>query len=129
MGNVWVLWKDICRCLCQSESQSVSASLHQSGKLADRELWLQWGKRPPGEYLLSTSFQKRRHMALKITQSSPQWASSWEPHQPRSRSAKWDLKDNTAWYGQEKKLWVNITVYICLPVSLTHHRSFNPFQK
>ena len=46
-------------------------------------------------------------------------ASGWVPplRRSRSRSAKWGLDDNTAWYGQEK-LWVNITVCLCLPVSV-----------
>ena len=38
----------------------------------------------------------------------------------RSRSIKWSIEDNTAWYGQEKKkLWVNIAVSLCLPVSVS----------
>ena len=47
---------------------------------------------------------------------------------PRSRrSAKRGLEDNTTCYGQEKKLWVNIAVCLGLSLSLTLHRSFNPF--
>ena len=37
---------------------------------------------------------------------------------PWSWSAKWGLEDDTASYGQEKKLWVNIAV--CLPLSVSH---------
>ena len=45
--------------------------------------------------------------------------------QPRNRrSAKWVLKGNTAWYGQEK-LWVSIAACLCLHLSLTHCRSFD----
>ena len=38
---------------------------------------------------------------------------------------------NTARHGQEKNLWVNKPVCLCLPlyVSLTHHKSVNPFEK
>ena len=32
---------------------------------------------------------------------------------------KWSLEDNTARYGQEGKLWVNMAVCICLPEVLT----------
>ena len=51
---------------------------------------------------------------LAVTESAPQ------RQRPRAvlrlstarlrnrRSAKWGLEDNTAWYGQEKKLWVDI---------------------
>ena len=36
----------------------------------------------------------------------------------RQRSANWGLKDNTAWYGQEKKkLWVNMAVNLRLRLS------------
>ena len=50
--------------------------------------------------------------------------------QPRSRkSAKLvGFEDNTAWYGQEKKLWVNMSSLYLSPSihpSLTHHRSFD----
>ena len=48
-------------------------------------------------------------------------ASGWVPR-PRSRSAKWGLENNTAYYGQEKKLWVSIAVCLFLPpyVCLSH---------
>ena len=46
------------------------------------------------------------------------------------RSTKWDLKGNTACFGQEKKkLWVNMAICLSLSLSLsfshTHHRSFD----
>ena len=47
------------------------------------------------------------------------------------RNAKWGLGDNAAWYGQEKKLWVNVAVSICLPLSicLSHtYRDLIPFE-
>ena len=54
-------------------------------------------------------------------------ASGWVPPveylRLRSRkSAEWGLEDNTACYGQENKIWINIVVCFCLPVSvsLTH---------
>ena len=34
--------------------------------------------------------------------------------QPRNRSAKWNLEDNTVWYGQEEKLWINVAGCLCL---------------
>ena len=40
---------------------------------------------------------------------------------PRSRSAKWGIEDNTAWYGQEKKkLGVNTVVCIRFSISVSH---------
>ena len=42
---------------------------------------------------------------------------SWG-QKPRSRSDKWGLEDNKAWYGQEKKLRVNIAVFLCLSPSV-----------
>ena len=52
---------------------------------------------------------------LTVSESAPLKAASlsgsvWATP---ARSAKWGLEDNTACYGQEKKLWVNTA--ICLP--------------
>ena len=56
------------------------------------------------------------HLESMRTESEPAcsyWErSAVEQPRPRSRSAKWNIEDNTACYGQEKKLWVNIA--ICL---------------
>ena len=55
-----------------------------------------------------------------------------------AHSGPWPAKikgpeDNTAWYGQEKKLWVNTAVCLrlslCLPVSLTQSPTTTPFKK
>ena len=57
------------------------------------------------------------------------WAFNWDQRstaglrlsssRPRSiRSAKWGLEDNIAWYGEEKKLWVNMAVSIRLILSV-----------
>ena len=43
----------------------------------------------------------------------------------RNRSAKWDLEDKMAWYGQ-KKLWVNIAVYL---VSLCSSLCLSPIYR
>ena len=51
------------------------------------------------------------------------------------RSAEWGFEDNTAWYGQKKKLWVNMAgcpslppfPFVTLFLSLSHRRSFDPF--
>ena len=58
-----------------SQSVGVSVNLKSvpacSGVVsADREPWLQGAKRPPGENRLSTSRQKRKRKAVKITQHS-----------------------------------------------------------
>ena len=54
---------------------------------------------------------------------------SFEYPRPRSdRSALSGFKDNTAWYGQVKKLWVNI-VSLPLSVYFSHYRNFGPFRK
>ena len=48
-----------------------------------------------------------------------------EQVQPRCRrSAKWVLEDNTACYGQKKKL----SQYSSLSLSLTRHKNINPFE-
>ena len=49
--------------------------------------------------------------------SGTQQASGWVLPLLRNRSAKWSVEDNTAWYGQEKKIWVNMAVSIRLPLS------------
>ena len=35
----------------------------------------------------------------------------------QAEKQKWGLENNTTWYGQEKKLWANITVCLCFPSS------------
>ena len=91
----WTLWNDICR--CPREIQSLESVLACSQK--------------------------------KFGQSQRAPASSWVPswvqgsaaglrlitRRPGNRiSTKWGLEDNTVWYGQKKKLWVNMTVCIRL---------------
>ena len=96
---------------CQSESQSVSASLQQSVKSTDREPWL------PGEDVLS----KEKTLDLEDKTEWLQWASSWVPAGWEAEKVLWGLEDNTAWCGQKKKL----AVY----QSFTYLQRFNTFQK
>ena len=83
-----------------------------------------------GEYQLS-SRGKRSVSRVPVTAGYPARAraSSGPPvsyHQPKIRSAKVCLGDNTAWDGQEKKLWVSIAVCFYFPVCLSHNsRSFD----
>ena len=53
-----------------------------------------------------------------------------QPWARSRRNAKWVLKI-TASYGQEKRLWVSIEIYVSPwhRLSLTHHISFKPFRK
>ena len=46
-----------------------------------------------------------------------------------SREDVWpESEDNTMWYGQKKKLWVNIAVCICLRLSLIPTKDSTPFK-
>ena len=69
----------------------------------------------------------RERTSLKTEGSGPRRTPVEQPQPRCKRSAKWVLEDNTACYGQKKKL-VNIAVCPCLHSSLTHHRIINPFE-
>ena len=77
-----------------SDTDSLSLSF-ESAEGAPTSGWApRWDKQPTAGLLLST-------------------------RRPRSRSTKWSLEDNAAWYGQEKmKSWVNVAVSIHLPPSV-----------
>ena len=49
------------------------------------------------------------------------------PRPRRRRSAKSGLEGNSVWYGQEKKLWVNMTVSICLLPSVYFSHTYRSF--
>ena len=51
-----------------------------------------------------------------------------QPQPRRGRSAKWVLEDNTACYGQEKKLGQYSSLSLSLPISHTPQK-YQPFQE
>ena len=104
----WVLWNDICRLSNKSPGSF--------GVRVRVESDLDWSH---GE----RSLEKR-----------PTVAFGWV-HRPRNRrSAKWDLRNNTVWYDQEKKkLWIYIAVCLHLTpsfrLSLSHTTESRPLSK
>ena len=50
-------------------------------------------------------------------------ASGWVLRLRSRRSAKWGIENNTAWYDQEKKLWVSIAVCLVFLRPSIYHTS------
>ena len=62
----------------------------------------------------------RASLQSQRTQHWPQRLPVVYPRPRSRRSAKWGLEDNTACYGQEEKLWVNIAACLLGIVRLSH---------
>ena len=103
----WVLWNDICRCPREIESvlsqSKLAARIERSVSGASASGWVpSWGQGTTVSLQLSTTWSRSR------------------------KRAKWVLEDNTAWYGQEKKLWVSRVDCFRLPLSPSVYLSFIP---